>query len=320
MIAEAASILNLLLTKGVGAKTISEIVDYLAAHNLPREEIGLESLADALQWRAEFKNSAMAVQSQAAELAEELQRQNIQILVRGFGRYPQKLAQVLGRNAPPVLFAKGNLSILDGKAVGFCGSRHASDKGIRVAADSARLLGARGVNVVSGYAAGVDLVAHDAALEAGGVTAIVLAEGILHFRAKREIKGLLDDDNYVVASEYSPRLPWNARQAVQRNNTIIGLIDAIARHRVGCDGRHPHLWRGGDAAWPPAVRGRLCRARELGRGQQGFLGTGSRSRFFGDRQGRPNLGQCLRCSRHEWTGESVLATATAPQTVKPSSP
>ena len=275
MIAEAPSILNLLLTKGVGAKSISEIVDYLAVHNLPPEEIGFESLADALQWRAEVKNSALAVRSQVAELAEELQRQNIQILVRGFGPYPQKLAQALGKNARPVLFAKGNLSVLDGKAVGFCGSRHASDKGIRVAADSARLLGARGVNVVSGYAAGVDPAAHGAALPAGGVTAIVLADGIPHFRAKREIKGLLGDDNYVVLSEYSPRLPWNARQAMQRNNTIIGLINAIARHRVGHDGRHPRLWRGRDAARSPAVRGRLCRARELGRGKQGFLGSGS---------------------------------------------
>ncbi len=318
MITEAPPILNLLLTKGIGVKTISEIVDYLAAHNLSPDEIGIDALADALRWRAELRNSALAVHEQAAELAEELQRDSIRILVRGFGRYPRKLAQALGKNAPPVLFAKGNLSILDAKAVGFCGSRHASEKGIRVAADSAKLLGARGVNVVSGYAAGVDLAANCAALEAGGVTAIVLAEGILHFRAKREIKGLLNDDNYVVVSEYSPRLPWNARQAMQRTNTIIGLSDAMIVIESGTTGGTRACGEAAMQLGHPLFVADYAVPANSAEGNKFFLDRGAMA-LRGDRHGRPNLAKVFDVLGMNGRGESVPGTAITPQTIEPNS-
>ena len=152
MITEASPILNLLLAKGIGTKTLSDIVDSLKRHGLSPQEAGIDALGNELGWRADLKINALAVQEQADALAEQLERQNVRILVRGFDRYPHRLDRVLGKDAPPVLFAQGNLSLLNTKAVGFCGSRHASDKGIHVAAEAARQLGANGVNVVSGYA------------------------------------------------------------------------------------------------------------------------------------------------------------------------
>jgi DNA protecting protein DprA len=288
MITEASPILNLLLAKGVGVKTLSEIVDSLLAGGLSPEEQAIDELASALDWRPDLTKSALAVQQQAAELAEQLDCQGVRILVRGFGIYPQRLVQVLGKNAPPVLFAKGNLSIFNSKAVGFCGSRHASEKGVHVAAESASALGARGVNVVSGYAAGVDLAAHCAALEAGGVTTIVLAEGILHFRAKREIKNLLTDDNHVVVSEYSPRLPWNARNAMQRNQTIIGLSDALIVIESGTTGGTRACGESAMKLGHPLFVAEYATPSGSAEGNKDFLNRGAVA-LRGDRQGRPNM-------------------------------
>ncbi len=318
MITEAPPILNLLLTKGVGVKTMSDIVDYMAAHRLSPEEIGIDALADLLDWRAELKNSALAVQEQAAELAEELQRESIRILIRGFDLYPRKLANALGKNAPPVLFAKGNLSVLDAKAVGFCGSRHASEKGIRVAADSAKLLGARGVNVVSGYAAGVDLAAHCAALEAGGVTTTVLAEGIHHFGAKRDIKRLLRDGNYLVVSEFSPHLPWNSRQAMQRNNTIIGLTDAMIVIESGTTGGTRACGEAAMQIGHPLFVADYAVPVNSAEGNKTFLERGAIA-LRGDRQGRPNLTKVFDVLEMNESREVGPAAVTVPQTVERSS-
>lgn len=288
MITEASPILNLLLAKGVGTKTLSEIVDNLVSHGLSPDDIGIEALAHELNWRSELKTSALSVRKQADELAEHLEREKICILVRGFGLYPRKLSHALGKNAPPVLFARGNLRLLDSTSVGFCGSRHASDKGIRVVAESARLLGAKSVDVVSGYAKGVDLAAHCAALEAGGTTKIVLAEGILHFRAKREIKGFLTDENHLVLSEFSPRLPWTAHNAMQRNNTIIGLSDAMIVIESGTTGGTHACAESALRLGHPLFVAEYAVPSESAEGNEQIIRKGAIP-LRGDRQGRPNL-------------------------------
>jgi DNA processing protein len=117
--------------------------------------------------------------------------------------------------------------------VGFCGSRHATDRAIRFTARVAEALAARGVNVVSGYASGVDTAAHTAALRAHGMTTIVLPEGILQFRMKRELCEQDEPSGYLVISEFPPRLPWAAHNAMQRNTTICGLSDAVIAVEAG---------------------------------------------------------------------------------------
>lgn len=288
MITEASPILNLLLAKGVGTKTLSDVLSKLVVLGVSPDDVGITVLADILQLRDEMTTNLLAVQAQAESLAEELEQQGIRILIRGFGEYPMKLLSILGKNAPPVLFAKGNVALLDSKGVGFCGSRHASEKGIHVARESARLLGDRSVNVVSGYAKGVDLAAHCASLEGGGTTTIVLAEGILHFRPKREIKSLLNPENHVVVSEYTPRLPWAARQAMQRNQTIIGLSDAMIVIESGTTGGTFACAESALRLKHPLFVVEYAVPAESAGGNQQFLEQGAQA-LRGDRHGRPNL-------------------------------
>lgn len=158
---------------------------------------------------------------------DELLEKDVQVLSIVDPAYPAALKQALGEDAPVLLLCIGNLELLKTTSVGFCGSREATGKGIATARDSADLLARNGINIVSGFAAGVDMNAHRAALAAGGTTTVVLAEGILRFRIKREIKDVWDEQRTLVVSEFGPNLPWSVGHAMQRNRTICGLSRAM---------------------------------------------------------------------------------------------
>lgn len=142
-------------------------------------------------------------------------------------QYPQVLITFLHQNAPTVLSCIGNPSLLDKLKVGFCGSRKASEKGLWIASDCASQLAEQDICIVSGYASGVDMAAHKAALKSGGSTIIVLPEGINAFRVKEAICDDWDWSRVLVVSEFMPHDGWMASRAMQRNNTIIALSDAV---------------------------------------------------------------------------------------------
>ncbi len=90
--------------------------------------------------------------------------------------YPERLRAIA--DPPPCLYVKGALQADDEKAVAIVGSRSASDYGRRVARDLARGLASLGFTVVSGMARGIDGMAHESALQAGGRTIAVLGSGV----------------------------------------------------------------------------------------------------------------------------------------------
>lgn len=151
--------------------------------------------------------------------------------------YPSALRGLPAKDRPEGFVAAGNLALLDGFLVGICGSRKASERGLKVAEDACRELALRGVTVVSGYAAGVDETAHLAALTVGGATICVLAEGLSHFRIKKTLANKWDWSRVLVLSQFGLRSIWQASRAMQRNKTIVGLSRATivveARDRGG---------------------------------------------------------------------------------------
>lgn len=165
--------------------------------------------------------------SSASQTAEDLAEQGVDVLWHGLSSYPERLKKILMSDVPPVLFVKGNRSLLSVPSVGFCGSRKASDKGLSITSQCAQQMAKDDICIVSGYAHGVDMAAHKAALESGGTTIFVLVEGILRFRKKRQIADLLSSSNHLVVSQFPPRLTWSGRNAMKRNSTIIGLSDAM---------------------------------------------------------------------------------------------
>ena len=85
--------------------------------------------------------------------------------------YPPLLS--LLPDAPPVLAVLGDASLLAAPAVAIVGARNASAAGMRVAADLADSLAAKGLTIVSGLARGIDTAAHEGALRSGGTIGVL---------------------------------------------------------------------------------------------------------------------------------------------------
>lgn len=96
------------------------------------------------------------------------------LLLHGGPGYPAALAEI--PDAPPILWAQGEISLLDRRMVALVGARNASSLGLRMARKLAEQLGAAGQVVVSGLARGVDAESHQAALATG--TVAVQAGGV----------------------------------------------------------------------------------------------------------------------------------------------
>lgn len=172
--------------------------------------------------------------STAERLAEDLASRGFDVLVHGEMPYPASLDDL--RNPPPFLFFAGALELLDRDGVGMCGSRRASEAGLRAARACGLAVSHAGLVVISGNAKGVDAEAHAAALDAGGATILVLAEGPLQYRPKRSVAARSDENQMLVLTQFAPRLPWHVGNAMARNGVIAALGEALVVIEAGEQG------------------------------------------------------------------------------------
>ena len=232
-------ILQFILAKGTGDAAIKKLLLLSQVHNIQEiRKICSEKKRLMLELKLSL-TTAEAISNilpQAIELYNSLRSQYIDLIWIGHPQYPERLKNVLGDNTPPYLFVKGNKDLLKSIGVGFCGARSSSARGLNITAKCSAMLANHKINVVSGYAKGVDMAAHSAALKNKGHTTIVLAEGILRFIEKEEVRGLLNDDNHIIVSQFPPNLTWIARNAMQRNHLIIALSDAMILIEAGASG------------------------------------------------------------------------------------
>ena len=90
-------------------------------------------------------------------------------------RYPEV---VRSGPAPVLLYAKGNVELLTGDAVGVSGSRETNETGQQWIESLSADLAENGYTLVSGGARGADTAAHRGALDTGGSTIAVLGTGV----------------------------------------------------------------------------------------------------------------------------------------------
>ncbi len=90
--------------------------------------------------------------------------------------YPPQLKEI--SNPPPILFVKGDVSLLLEPQIAMVGSRNPSSSGVKTAIEFAQALAAAGLTITSGLALGIDAASHQGALNVNGSTIAVVGTGL----------------------------------------------------------------------------------------------------------------------------------------------
>ena len=138
----------------------------------------------------------------------------------GQGLYPRLLAEL--DDAPPLLVARGDLTLLDRPQVAMVGARNASAAACRFARTLAHDLGRLGAVVVSGLARGIDSAAHDGALDSGTIGVIAGGIDVVYPPGNEQRQQALFERGLVIA-EMPPGTEPRARHFPYRNRIIAGI-------------------------------------------------------------------------------------------------
>jgi DNA processing protein len=168
--------LALTLTPGMGPRRVARAVDRLgqASRVFDASLTELESLgipAAAAQFLFDGKARATA-EDEANRIAEE----GAMFITRGDAEYPQRLLEIF--DPPPVLWVRGDVSLLQRPGIAVVGTRYPTVYGSGMGEMLARDLALRGLTILSGMARGIDTAAHKGALAAKAKTVAVWGTGI----------------------------------------------------------------------------------------------------------------------------------------------
>lgn len=232
-------------TKGIGRRSL---------HRIFAEGICVEELLDGTEkgkltyfntsqissLRIAYPNKRKSLSQQCIEEAKRIvflcEQQDIKIVTAMNPGYPARLRGI--PDAPFLLYVKGRFPREDKPAVAVIGARACSAYGKAVARSFAGGLAAKGVQIISGMARGIDGIGQESALEAGGETYAVLGSGVdvCYPAEHRELYDQIPVRGGII-SEY---LPGTEPQPVffpERNRIISGLADLVlvieARKRSG---------------------------------------------------------------------------------------
>ena len=253
------------LVKGIGAVRLQALQDHFGDLSL-----AWQAPVDALQAAGFSPKLAERVLQIRASLNLEkymsrIEAQGIQILTWEDELYPRRLKEI--DQPPPVLYMRGALKTEDFWSVAVVGTRRVSAYGRQVADELAMFLANNGVTVISGLARGVDAIAHQSALKAGGRTIAVLGCGVdrIYPPENTQLAEKIMASGAIL-SDYAPGTPPDASNFPPRNRIISGLSMATVVVEAGRDQRSTHYRA---ICSRPGSRG-LCRARKYpGTAEQG---------------------------------------------------
>ncbi|MGH1465162.1 MAG: DNA-processing protein DprA [Cognatishimia sp.] len=138
--------------------------------------------------------------------------------------YPKALYDL--PDAPPLLWALGNLELLKSPKIAIVGARNASSLGTRMATSIAAELGAKAHVTVSGLARGVDAAAHNASIKSG--TIAIFAGGVdVTYPSENTSLAREIAQNGLILSEQPMGVHPQARHFPSRNRIISGLSKAV---------------------------------------------------------------------------------------------
>lgn len=222
------------LVRGIGAVRLKSLVDFFG-----RIEIAWQAPADALSAAglpAAVVENLLIVRRETCleEILENALREGIQVITWEDDQYPQRLKAI--DQSPPVIYARGAISLEDDWSVAIVGTRRVTSYGRQVTEELASFLANNHITVISGLARGVDAAAHQAVIKNGGRTLAVLGCGV-DVVYPPEHKKMADAivENGALISDYPPGTAPESGNFPPRNRIISGLARAVVVVEAGVE-------------------------------------------------------------------------------------
>jgi DNA processing protein len=193
----------------------------------------LEAGPDEILARADLPESLASQLAEVPSHLEEMEadllaldEQGLRPLIWPDPDYPSRLLST--SSAPPVLWWFGRIDLNRTPGMAVIGSRQASEEGLAWARAAAAKLVEAGLVVISGLAAGIDAAAHEATLEANGLTVGVCGCGLLTAlnQGQGGLAGQVAEAG-ALCSELSPTAPLLPQALFARDRIIAGLAQAV---------------------------------------------------------------------------------------------
>ncbi len=171
-----------------------------------------------------FKQKLLEIDEEkfADKIYDEFYKYNISAVTYISKNYPEKLKTI---DSPPlVLYAKGDVDLLNKKSISIVGTRKPTDYGKIVCEKFTKELSAAGLVTVSGLAYGIDTIVAESSLAAGGKTIAVLAGGLdsIYPSQNKSLSERISNNGLLVSEQRIGVRPANYT-FVNRNRIVAGL-------------------------------------------------------------------------------------------------
>ncbi len=181
------------------------------------------------EWRGKiaFPTLSSDLITKIQQEIECLQNNNIGTIAWKDLHYPKRLATC--KDAPYLLYYKGNSNFNRKKMIAIVGTRSASSYGLKVVKKIIHDLSGLDLSIVSGLALGIDTAAHIEALENNLNTIAVIGSGLGHiYPAQNKVLAQeIINNNGTIITEFPFSTIPDRPHFPQRNRIIAGMVDGV---------------------------------------------------------------------------------------------
>ncbi len=211
---------------GIGPRHFTHVLNYLSKHEVGWDAfwVKFEKHLRKIPLHESIVQNVkkLTIEYSCTTYLEWLEEQDVSVLPAFAQNYPPLLRHC--DDLPPVLFCRGSLPVLQ-LPLAIVGTRHMTSYGALATRRLAAELATQGVQVVSGFMYGVDVLAQETALSSGGLTVGVLAFGFNQMYPKTHASLFREflDRGAVFVTEHPPDRKPVIASFPRRNRLLAGM-------------------------------------------------------------------------------------------------
>ena len=218
--------LSLLQVEGVGDVMAKKLISQCgSAENIFKEKSAILQKIDGVGTTLIKNLKDKTVFEKATAELKFVQEREIEVIYYQDKLYPERLKHCF--DSPLVLFQSGNIDLQNRKIISIVGTRQITSYGTEFCKKLLEDLAPINPVIVSGFAYGVDIVAHQVAMDLGMQTIGVLAHGLnqIYPRNHKRYKDKMEQNGGFLTEFWSISSP-DKENFVKRNRIVAGMSEA----------------------------------------------------------------------------------------------